>query len=61
MGRHVPGTTWPIRRVGTYPQVYVDTDGPERVKVLHFGWLGDSSVAMILARRDARLRPPEAG
>ena len=56
MGRHVPGKTWALRRPGTYPQVYVDTEGPENIKILHFRTVAADSVGpMTLTRRDARL------
>ena len=56
MGRHKPAHLWAVKHVGTYPQIYVKTNGPGFITVSHFA---DSEEkygrGFTMKRRDARL------
>lgn len=55
MGKHRPSIIWLMRKVGTYPNAYVETVDKDRVAIAFLNREPIPSWAVELTRRDARL------
>lgn len=52
---HQPGSVWPIRRLGVYPQVYVRTADDDNIAIEFWRTKWHTREPLALSRKDARL------
>jgi len=55
MGKHLPTVIWMMRRIGVYPNGWVETASDDRIAISYTHGIGHGVYRIELSRKDARL------